>query len=669
MSATVLHFTPRAELEPQENLQAFIEMCKQSDVLQARTQFEADTWEAGRFKGQNKKHRVVFSTDEAAALGQAEPPLPAPFLEFAKAAVVYQQSQHPVTSQGPRILALRCLEAALREWNKGSRPTAVDEQVLDTAVEIARKRVSADVAYRVAGQLKLFAKLMNDKGFISLRQPWVHGLRKPDNLGSRISKEAIAAREEKLPSAAALRALAGIFREATAPADVLVSSYTALMLCAPERINEVLRLRRNCLVEGEGRFEGKLGLRWSGSKLAEDTTKWLPTEMVPVAREALSNLLEVTAPAQSIAAWYTAHPSTLMLHPGAAHLRGKEVLSLADIGLVLWGDASATNPANTWARTYAKLKSVPLEGRRIGYYFADVERAVVGMLPETFPYVPGDPHLRCMDSVGVLQKNANHAERASYLCMFECVDYSKVTSCLGGREDVASIFDRFEYTEDDGSPIALRSHSLRHYLNMLAQMGGLSSAEIALFSGRKDERQNRAYDHMSSDEVQAPISRALKAGFTGSLVPAATRGLVTRSEFKDKGVGAAHTTEFGWCLHNFASEPCQMHRDCINCEEQECVKGEAHKESNLRQLKGEAEYLLQQAREALTDEEYGADNWVRHQARTLERVNALLAIMDDAAVPVGARVRLNLENAPLVTNETVRPIQFMRRTRGQKALK
>ena len=54
-----------------------------------------------------------------------------------------------------RIAALRCLEAALREWNKGSRPTAVNDQVLDAAVEIARKRLSADVAYRIAGQLKL----------------------------------------------------------------------------------------------------------------------------------------------------------------------------------------------------------------------------------------------------------------------------------------------------------------------------------------------------------------------------------------------------------------------------------------------------------------------------------------------------------------------------------
>jgi len=290
MSTAVLHFTPRAELEPQANLDAFIELCKQSEVLGACRQFGLNVWEIGFLKGHNKVHRAVFSSLEASSVGAPEPTMPQPFLDFAKAALVYLHDKRPVVSNSVRVAAFRCLEAALREWSKGSRPTAVNVDVLDTAVELARKQVSAGVAYRIAGQLELIAELMNSKEFISLRQPWTHGLKKPQELGSRISKEAIDARQEKLPSTATLRALASIFQEAIKPLDVLVSSYTALMLCAPERINEVLRLERNCFVEGDGRFAGKLGLRWAGSKEADDTTKWLPTEMAPVARKAVANL-------------------------------------------------------------------------------------------------------------------------------------------------------------------------------------------------------------------------------------------------------------------------------------------------------------------------------------------------------------------------------------------
>ncbi|CAM2140424.1 Integrase [Pararobbsia alpina] len=660
MNAPVLHFTPRAELEPQANLEAFIALCRNSDVLGAREQFDKNAWEVGYVKGQNKVNRVVFSTLEASREDRSEPSLPHPFLDFAKATIVYLHDKRPVTSQAQRIAALRCLEAALREWNKASRPAAVNVEVLNTAVELAKKQVSDAVAYRIAGQLQLIAEFMNSKGFISHRQTWVHGMKRPRELGSRISKEALDARQEKLPSAAVLRALGGIFQEAVQPADVAVSSYLAVMLCAPERINEVLRLARNCLVEGDGRFDGKLGLRWAGSKGAKDTTKWLPTQMVPVARQAISNLLKVTAPAKNIAAWYTDNSNTLYLHDGAAHLRGQEVLTAAEVALILWGDEDATDQANTWARMTAELPKVQLAGRKAGYRFEDVELAVLAMLPETFPFVPGAPELLCKDAVAIIRTNEMHAQKATYLCMITCVDYSSITNPLGAREGRSSIFERFNYTEDDGSPIELRSHALRHYLNMLAQLGGLSNAEIAIFSGRKDVRQNRAYDHMSSDEAQAPISQALKAGFTAGLVPAATRDLITRSEFKRFGVVAAHTTEYGWCMHNFASEPCQMYRDCINCEEQECVKGDAHKEANLRLLKEETEFLLNEAREALNDEEYGADVWVVHQSRTLERVNALLSLMDDPSVERGARIRLNLENAALITAESTQPVYFLK---------
>jgi hypothetical protein len=642
-------------------LEAFVEMCRRSEVLGARRQFEKHTWDIGHLKGHNKLHRAVFSTMEAATNRSDEPALPEPFMNFGKATLVYLHDSRPVVSQAFRVSALRFLEAALRESNKGSRPTAVNTEILDKAVELARKTVSSSVAYRVAGQLELIAEMMRKKGFISLRQQWAHGLKRPGELGSRISKEALKARQEKLPSAAALRALGGIFQQATKPRDVLVSSYTALMACAPERINEVLRLKRNCLLPGEGRFAGKLGLRWPGSKGAVDTTKWLPSEMAPVAEEAINNLLKVTSPAHKIAAWYTKNPDRMYLHDDAEHLRSRDVLGTADIATILWGvsDKAARNSASVWAQTTNKLQPIST-GYRLGFRYADVEDAVVSMLPKTFPYVPGAPNLLCKDALGVVCTNELASARSTMLCMFACVDYSTVTASLSRNAGQPSIFDDYNYAEDDGGPIEMKSHSLRHYLNMLAQMGGLTSAEIALFSGRKDVSQNRAYDHMSSDEVQEPVSRALKAGMHGELVarePA--RPLIRRSNFQMAAGTAAHTTEYGWCMHDFASEPCQLHRDCINCEEQECIKGEEHKEQNLRSLKAETEFLLKAAKEALSEAEYGADAWVAHQTQTLERVVALLKILEDPKVPVGARVRLNLAGVPLITDAGVRPIRFI----------
>lgn len=668
MNAPILSFTPQTELEPLANLEVFVKLCRSSEVLSASMQFDKNVWDVGYTKGQNKATRAVFSTLEASTAREPEPCLPHPFLDFAKAALVYLHDKRPVISQSSRIAALRCLEAALRESSKGSRPTAVDEEVLDSAVELSRKQFSPMVAYQIGGQLEIIAEFMRSKGFIFLRQRWTHGIKKPQDVGSRISSEALKARQEKLPSAATLHALGAIFYEAIEPADILISSVTGLMLCAPERINEVIRLRRNCLVEGTGEYLGKLGLRWSGSKGFEDTTKWLPTEMSPIAREGIANIIKVTTPAQRLAAWYTANPAKLYLHEGAVHLRNAKVLTFEDIGLILWGDETARKSAKIWAQVTNKLPKQSLGGRRFGFRYEDVERTILKMLPETFPYVPGAPELLCQEAMVLMRKNEMHSMRRTYLCMFSCVSYGIITSHFG-RECQLSIFERFSYAEDDGSPIELRSHSLRHYLNMLAHTGGLSSTEIALFSGRKDVKQNRAYDHMTSDEVQAPISQALKSGFTSELEPTfgVGRNLVKRNEFRGLGLTAAHTTEYGWCAHDFASEPCQMYRDCINCEEQECIKGEAQKEANLRMLKSETEYLLKQAREALSEEEYGADTWVKHQTDTLERVNTLLSILEDPAVPIGSRIRLDVANAPLIAVDNVHPVRAIKNAR-RKAL-
>jgi hypothetical protein len=268
--------------------------------------------------------------------------------------------------------------------------------------------------------------------------------------------------------------------------------------------------------------------------------------------------------------------------------------------------------------------------------------------------------------MSVMRVNELSRTKNTHLCMFTPVGQAVITMALSDREDRQSIFERFGRTEADGAPIHLKSHALRHYLNMVAQMGGLSSAEIALFSGRKDQKQNRAYDHMSSAEVQAPVAAALKSGFTSELEPEPEereRRVVNKDEFLGLDIRVGHVTKYGFCGHDFASEPCPMCRDCVNCQEHECVKGDSEKEKNLRTLKVQTEFYLRNARKALSEAEHGADTWVLHYTQTLARINELLGIFDDPNVPAGARVRLDVNNAPLITKDNVHPIKFIRRSR------
>lgn len=658
----IIHFTPKEELELEENLKSFISICRKSSVWNVKENFENNVWDVGFQKGQNKTIRLIFSTAEAASKNSSGPYLQQPFLDFAKSVIVYLQETDKVVNPSARISALRHLEQALRELSKDSRPTAVSEMVLNKAIEILRNNNSDGFAYSVGGQLEKIAHLMQEKGFINISRKWSHGIGRPKDNRTRTSEDAAKRREEKMPSEAALRALGGIFYEAVKPSDVYVSSVMAIMCCAPERINEVLRLRRNCFIEGDGRFNGILGLRWQGSKGFSETVKWLPTSMAPIAKEAVENLKKITDPAKSIANWYVENPDKIYYHEDVSHLRNRETISAEEIARILWGEEGTRQAANLWIKN-KELKNIG--SSRLGAYSRELfEKILIQMLPKKFPYIPGDEKLICTESLVVIRKNEFHQQRATYQCMIEYADYGTIDNRLGvaGKE---SIFDSLGYTEDDGSKIEMNTHSLRHYLNTLAQMGGLSSAEIAIFSGRKDINQNRYYDHMTSDEVQAPINEAIKNGklISIDITSSGNRNLINRDDFKNLGRINAHTTTYGYCIHNFASEPCQMYRDCINCQEQVCIKGEKYKEANIRKLKDETENLLANAREALSKEEYGADRWVIHQEKTLERIINILQVIDNPSVIPGAVIHFKSPPVLLVEKKSI----AMRKVR--KALK
>lgn len=104
--------------------------------------------------------------------------------------------------------------------------------------------------------------------------------------------------------------------------------------------------------------------------------------------------------------------------------------------------------------------------------------------------------------------------------------------------------------------------------------------------------------------------------------------------------GAAHITEFGYCVHNFVISPCTKFRDCINCTEQICIKGhEANRERLAIRLE-KLERVWAMALEGESLGEYGADKWVTHHVNTIQRIKSLLALMDNPEIADGALIKL-----------------------------
>ncbi len=662
--AEIVLFTPKAELDAAANLRGFVDMCRSKlTVFGADLPFQNDVWDvtdavATKGKG-GKRERITFSN--AATVDQKSPEMMRePFLSFAKAYVRYMHGMRPTKIIHNRVAALRAIEAALLETGLPPDPVQIDSRILNRAAQIVADRFSDGAAYRVGGQIEMLGIFLSENRLAAVPVRWRNPIKRPSS-AVRVGKEFDERREEKMPSSTALDALPRIFRIATEPADVITVSVAAILLASPDRISEVLTLPDACEVrEPRKGKEDAYGLRWWPAKGAEPMVKWLVPSMASVVAEALQKIRSATAEARRIAKWYEQHPGQLYLAADVAHLLGREWLSLTELAEILGiRDRVA---ANAWCKTCGVATEKRKGGGKKFYArFRDVESAVLGMLPRGFPVLDNVTGLRYSEALFVVRRNELGAQRGTYRCMIEAVGIGQINTGLGSYVEHGhkSIFTRFGFTEPDGSHIAVTSHQFRHYLNTLAQAGGLSQLDIAKWSGRKDIRQNEAYDHVTPGQMLQKIRDAVGGDqMFGPLAELPKKVLIRRDEFARLVVPTAHTTDLGFCVHDYTASPCQLHMDCIHCQELVCVKGDAEKEALLRQRLEEAKRLMDMAQAATAGGYSGSDRWLDHHRATVDRLTQLCSIMNDPAVPDGAVIQLAAPNMPSRLDQVTEIGQF-----------
>ena len=277
--------------------------------------------------------------------------------------------------------------------------------------------------------------------------------------------------------------------------------------------------------------------------------------------------------------------------------------------------------------------------------FSDIEKIITSMLPRGFPLMDEITGCKFSEALFVARTNELGSQRGTYNCMIETIGINQINSALGGRVEHGhqSVFTRFGYVEPDGSNINISTHQFRHYLNTLAQAGGLSQLDIAKWSGRKDIKQNAAYDHVTPGQMVQKIREAIgdESIMFGPLAELAKKTLIPRDEFARLVVPTAHTTDLGYCIHDYTMSPCQIHMDCINCTDLICIKGDIDKERRLRIQLDEAQSLMLQAEQATKEQYFGSDRWLDHHKNTVVRLSELLSIIDDPKVPKGAVIQLS----------------------------
>jgi hypothetical protein len=639
-------FVPKAELDANGNLRGFIDACRtQLTAFGANLPFSSDVWDITdslSLKGHgNKRQRLIFSKH---CPNKTETPklMDEPFRSFSKAYLRYMHGLRPTKAIAGRLAALRLVEAALSEVNPEAGFSAIGSHILNRAAQLAIDHYSDGLAYRIGSQIEMLSKFLSDNRLIRIPMRWRNWIKRPGDT-DRVGTEFDERRAEKLPSEAALTALPRIFRIAKEPCDIIVTSVTAILFCAPSRISEVLMMPLDCEAkQSDAKNNEDYGLRWWPAKGGNPMVKFIKGLWIEVAQEAVANIRALTHPARQIACWYEDHPQNIFLPEELEHLRHRELLHLSDIAEII--GLSGRDAAWAWC----KQETIPSAKRnqRLYFRFVDVQTAVIRMLPQGFPILNPENGLKYKDALIVILRNQMHPKRGSYRCMIEPVSINAINSALGTHvsQGFDSLFSRFGFTEHDGAPIKITTHQIRHYLDTVAQGSGLiSQLDVALWAGRKDISQNAAYDHVTPERMLEMAREAIGDGSTmfGPLSKTSSLKLVTRDTFAKLKFPTMHHTDIGGCGHDWTTLPCQNHRDCINCEDLVCIKGDTEKTDQIQRNLRDALALVRTAEDAVTEGYFGSDRWLDHHRATVDRLTQLANIMLDPRVPVGAVIQLS----------------------------
>lgn len=624
MSESIVHFVPPSVRRRSQNLEAFIRLCRdQLTVFGEGLDWSSWAWPGARFTKLGTKPRGASNDDL----------LDHSFMDFAKGYFRYQQGMKPTGTKN-ELKALRAIEAALLSRRGAADIDLINNDVLNLADQMAREHYSPAAAYHAGRELARLAKFLAEKHLVhSFVGEWKSSIRRPKDVTIQTGVEARAIQEKKLPSEEALNALAEIFAlDPAKPRDIFTTSMVAMSLCAPVRVSELLELPVDCEVE-ERDSKGLLryGWRFFSGKGFEGDIKWIPTVMVPLAKEAISRIRQLTEPARQLARWLEEHPDEFYRHAGCPNVAEDVPLSAEEA-------ASALG--------LQSLENVGLSKRSKTYTLRDLAHKVQSKQPKGFPWLSRRSMVKFSNGLFCMNKNLLHAQRGTIPIVLWAPVHNVLNKDLGDKETMGekhqSIFDRYGYTATDDKRMRLTSHQSRHLLNTIANRGGMSQDLIAKWSGRADKKQNRVYNHMNEFERVAEAeaidpNRSLFGpdGLVSSHSPITMKGL----ELVERG--AVHATEYGVCVHDYVVSPCERFRDCLNCHEQVCIKGDKEKERRIRARLHEVEVDLAASSAAVEGEYSGADRWLEHHEKLARRLRQLVQIFDDPNVSDGALVKLN----------------------------
>jgi len=696
MADNVLIFKPRHELEHEKNLADFIEFGRNLPLLNNKYDYEDHYWP-----------KVCNFTIFGASSRQRYPDelLNESLIPFAKAYITYGGATSSAAVNA-KITAIRALHAA----GEGERIdlTKLNGTQLDKAAQKARENLSQGAAYNAGRGLKALAEFLADKK-IATPFTWKNPIKKAKDIGDT-SDEGAKRREQKMPDENALLAIASISAQKDddlSPRDIITTSVMTLLLSAPARGSEPFYLpvdclhyqtmtvekalgldfseddikalieweRRRSIQDGEATKVDRLdpnaritlmGIRWYSGKGYGYENKWVPTVMYDAVETAVKRVQTLSERARQFAKLLEeTPPDRFPRHTLCPDVDEDKKLTKVEIAMALGLDVESYpqgQKRNMAIYNYFKDRRISTGTRGITseteFSLRDLNPILRKRLPEGFPFVPyrnagGRIKLKWSEALFACLRNALSERNGTISCELHMPTISTLNEDLAPTKkggDHLSIFQRWGKGD-----LAMTSHQMRHMLDTMAAVNGMSGELRAKWAQRSDPKHNRYYDHTTPEEYGREFAAASEKRDVAERSNLSTKVQVqlatprTIQELNTRTSLTAHSTEFGMCITSYLSEPCTKYRDCLNCNEHVCIKGDDEKCARIRRRLDNEIRLLKKSQKDVEEKVPGAEQWLRRYQITTERCEQLLAMMDDPDIKDGALIKLaNVEDVTLL---------------------
>ena len=498
---------------------------------------------------------------------------------------------------------------------------------------------------------------------------WKNPNKKPAEKSIVLDEESEKYRESKLPDEDAIFALADIFsrkESELSDRDIFVTSAVSLLLAAPERASELFFLKENCIYEEENPISLKndlasiasekervLGLRWYAHKNYGYDIKYIPTVMISTVELAIERLKRLSEKPRQLA-YLLETSDKFPRHDLCPDVSDDQLLTKEQVLLALGLDSSCYDThikANNAGNKFLSTRG--LERKDNIYCLNDLNIILRSRLPEGFPYIPfktgGGVKVKWSEALFTCFANQFNTQKPTVMSEFWMPhidtlneDLSPTKKKLRGKDELAnvqSIFQRWGYGD-----YSLSTHQFRHLLNTIANTNGMDSILLAKWSGRADMKQNRVYDHTSVEErnyalveMQRNELSLHESDTTFNFQIATPR---TLQELNTRTTLTMHTTEFGLCTHSYIDEPCLKYRNCLNCTEHVCIKGDKEKTKRLQDRLKKEKILWQKDKHAVEKNVTGAKMWLETRELTIQRCEQLVALLNDPNIENGTPLSL-----------------------------